>query len=99
MRQLIDIAEEVPGGEDVIFSTHCHNDLGLAMASTLIGAANGARQIEVTINSIGERLTKCLRRSRDGAVHARIGLPPGHEHHHQEIHRTSDMVSRATTAW
>lgn len=40
---------------NVIFSTHCHNDLGLATANTLAGIMNGARQVEVTINGIGER--------------------------------------------
>jgi len=44
-----------PGGDKVIFSTHCHNDLGLAAANTLSGVMNGARQVEVTINGVGER--------------------------------------------
>ena len=39
----------------MIFSTHCQNDLGLATANTLAGAHAGARQLEVTINGIGER--------------------------------------------
>jgi 2-isopropylmalate synthase len=39
----------------VVFSTHCHNDLGLATANTLAGVKNGARQVEVTMNGIGER--------------------------------------------
>ncbi|KAJ2369239.1 2-isopropylmalate synthase (Alpha-isopropylmalate synthase) (Alpha-IPM synthetase), partial [Coemansia sp. RSA 2607] len=43
------------GAERVVFSTHCHNDLGLATANTLAGISNGARQVEVTINGIGER--------------------------------------------
>ncbi len=45
----------VPGADNVIFSTHCQNDLGLATANTLAGAYAGARQVEVTINGIGER--------------------------------------------
>ncbi|KAK4349321.1 hypothetical protein RND71_032076 [Anisodus tanguticus] len=54
--QLIaDIKANTPGIEDVIISTHCHNDLGLATANTLAGAWGGARQVEVTINGIGER--------------------------------------------
>jgi 2-isopropylmalate synthase len=44
-----------PGADKVIFSTHCQNDLGLATANTLAGAHAGARQVEVTINGIGER--------------------------------------------
>jgi 2-isopropylmalate synthase len=46
---------ETPGGDSVIWSTHCHNDLGLATANTLAGVRSGARQVEVTINGIGER--------------------------------------------
>lgn len=49
------LIENVKGGRDVVFSTHCHNDLGLATANTLAGVMAGARQAEVTINGIGER--------------------------------------------
>ncbi|RXF74331.1 2-isopropylmalate synthase [Hansschlegelia zhihuaiae] len=49
------VRERVPGADKVIFSTHCHNDLGLAVANSLAGLAGGARQIECTINGIGER--------------------------------------------
>lgn len=44
-----------PGAEKVVWSTHCHNDLGLATANSLAGVAGGARQVEVTVNGIGER--------------------------------------------
>ncbi|KAJ6413537.1 hypothetical protein OIU84_006352 [Salix udensis] len=54
--QLIaDIKANTPGIENVIISTHCQNDLGLSTANTLSGACAGARQVEVTINGIGER--------------------------------------------
>nr|XP_043610201.1 2-isopropylmalate synthase A-like [Erigeron canadensis] len=54
--QLItDIKANTLGVENVIIATHCHNDLGLATANTLEGAYSGARQLEVTINGIGER--------------------------------------------
>jgi 2-isopropylmalate synthase len=46
---------KVPGIDDVILSTHCHNDLGMAVANTLAGIHAGARQAECTINGIGER--------------------------------------------
>lgn len=46
---------EVPGGDEVIFATHCHNDLGMATANSLAAVAGGARQIECTINGLGER--------------------------------------------
>jgi len=49
------LRERVPGGEKVVFSTHCHNDLGLAVANSLAGVLGGARQVECTINGIGER--------------------------------------------
>jgi len=45
----------VPGARDVIFSAHCHNDLGLAVANSLAAVQGGARQVECTINGIGER--------------------------------------------
>jgi 2-isopropylmalate synthase len=47
--------EKVAGIDQVVISTHCHNDLGLAVANSLAGVQNGARQIECTINGIGER--------------------------------------------
>ncbi|MWD27619.1 2-isopropylmalate synthase [Aquicoccus sp. SCR17] len=46
---------ECEGGRDVIFATHCHNDLGMATANSLAAVAGGARQIECTINGLGER--------------------------------------------
>jgi 2-isopropylmalate synthase len=49
------LRENVKGADKVIFSTHCQNDLGLATANSLAGALNGARQLECTINGIGER--------------------------------------------
>ena len=49
------LMEHVDGIDKAIISTHCHNDLGMATANTLSGVLNGARQVEVTINGIGER--------------------------------------------
>ena len=49
------LMENVKGIENVIISCHCHNDLGLATANSISGVLNGARQIECTINGIGER--------------------------------------------
>jgi 2-isopropylmalate synthase len=49
------LRENVKGIENVILSCHCHNDLGLATANSIAGVMNGARQIECTINGIGER--------------------------------------------
>ena len=49
------LKENVPNIDKVIISTHCHNDLGMATANTMMGILNGARQAEVTMNGIGER--------------------------------------------
>lgn len=49
------IIENVPNSDKAIFSCHCHNDLGMATANTLAGVLGGARQVEVTVNGIGER--------------------------------------------
>jgi len=49
------LIENVPNIDRAVISTHCHNDLGMATANTMMGIINGARQAEVTINGIGER--------------------------------------------
>ena len=71
--------ERVPELDDVILSVHCHDDLGLAVANSLAGVQAGARQVECTINGIGERAGNAsleeivmLLRTR------RAALRPGH---------------------
>ena len=54
IKYLCEHVEGIANG-DAILSTHCHNDLGMATANTISGVVNGARQVEVTINGIGER--------------------------------------------
>ena len=49
------LIERVPNSDKAVFSAHCHNDLGLAVANSLSAVLNGARQIECTINGLGER--------------------------------------------
>jgi 2-isopropylmalate synthase len=49
------VRSRVPGAENIILSTHCHDDLGLAVANTLAAISCGARQVEVAMNGIGER--------------------------------------------
>ena len=49
------LLERVPGADQIIFATHCHNDLGMATANALAAVEAGARQIECTINGLGER--------------------------------------------
>lgn len=91
------LIEGTPGGRDVIFSTHTHNDLGLATANTLAAVSAGARQVEVTINGIGERAGNSSLEefvmglyTRPQFYNLRTNVQT------QEIHRTSDMVSRYT---
>src|SRR5262249_39589154 len=50
-----EIRQRVPNADKAIFSTHCHDDLGLAVANSLAAVQGGVRQIECTINGIGER--------------------------------------------
>ncbi len=91
------LREKVPGGKDVIFSVHCHNDLGLATANTLAGIRAGARQAEVTVNGIGERAGNTSLEEVVMALYTRravFGLDTNIVT--QEIHRASDMVSRYT---
>ncbi len=90
------IRERVPGIEDVIMSAHCHNDLGMATANTLAAIKAGARQVEVTINGLGERagntaveeVVMALRTRPDsfGNVDTRIRA--------NELLATSQIVSR-----
>ena len=54
-----EIKRRVARHPDVVISAHCHNDLGMAVANTLSAVANGARQVEVAINGIGERAGNC----------------------------------------
>jgi 2-isopropylmalate synthase len=56
MAEIIDkVMREVPGIENVVVSVHCHDDLGLAVANSISGVTMGARQVECTINGLGER--------------------------------------------
>ena len=50
-----DLIERVPNSDKAVFSVHCHNDLGLAVGNSLAAVLNGARQVECTINGLGER--------------------------------------------
>ena len=93
------LRERVPGIEDVVMSAHCHNDLGMATANTLAAIKAGARQIEVTVNGLGERagntameeVVMALRTRPDafGNVDTRINA--------QEFLPTSQLVSRLSS--
>src|SRR5436190_5082665 len=53
------LKKNVSGADKVVFSAHCHNDLGMAVANSLAAVLNGARQVECTINGLGERAGNC----------------------------------------
>src|SRR5437667_759302 len=92
------LRNRVPGIEEVVLSAHCHNDLGMATANTLAAIKAGARQVEVTINGLGERagntaveeVVMALRTRPDsyGNVYTRINT--------QELLAASQLVSRLT---
>ena len=85
------------GNEDVIISTHCHNDLGLAVANALSGLSAGVRQIECTINGIGERAGNAALEEIVMAIKTRDDLLPYHTGIKTElISKASKIVSNAT---
>lgn len=93
--QLIaDIKTNVPNIEKAIISVHCHNDLGMAVANSLAGVKNGARQVEGTINGIGERAGNAAIEEVIMAIKTRkdfFGLETKIQT--QEFYRTSRMVA------
>jgi 2-isopropylmalate synthase len=89
------VREAVP--DDVVISTHCHNDLGLAVANSLAGIENGARQVEVAVNGIGERAGNCSLEEIAMIVRTRgEHLAVRHNLNIKEITRTSRLVSMTT---
>eukprot|EP01137_Pigoraptor_chileana_P015169 Opistho-2@70778 len=91
------LVENTAGANKVVWSTHCHNDLGLATANTLAGVRNGARQVEVTINGIGERAGNTSLEEIVMAIHTHAKDFPVHtEIDTTQIMRTSRMVSAYT---
>ncbi len=70
------IREGVPNIDKTVISVHCHNDLGLAVANTLAGVQNGARQVEVTLNGIGERAGNASLEELVMALYVRRDLLP-----------------------
>ncbi len=85
------------GERGVIISVHCHNDLGLAVANSLEAVRNGARQIEVAVNGIGERAGNCSLEEVVMAIRTRADLL-GRDHglDTRELTRTSRLVSSLT---
>ncbi len=94
--ELIRIVREATP-DHVVISTHCHNDLGLAVANSLAGIENGAGQVEVAVNGIGERAGNCSLEEIAMIVRTR-GQALGKQHglHIKEIVRTSRLVAMTT---
>lgn len=85
----------VPNIDQAIISVHCHNDLGLAVANSMAAVQAGARQIECTVNGIGERAGNCsleevamIMKTREDLLGVTTNIK------HQEIARTSKLVSQ-----
>ncbi len=68
------IKEQVPNINNATIAVHCHNDLGLAVANSIAAVLNGARQVECTINGVGERAGNCSLEEFVMAVHTRSDL-------------------------
>ncbi|ORX54470.1 HMGL-like-domain-containing protein [Hesseltinella vesiculosa] len=91
------LVDHVKGADKVTFSTHCHNDLGLATANTLAGIQNGARQVEVTINGIGERAGNTAMEEVVMAIHTHPALFPVHHTINTELfYPTSRIVAETS---
>ncbi|KAI8821841.1 2-isopropylmalate synthase [Fimicolochytrium jonesii] len=91
------LVRNVPGGDNVTWSTHCHNDLGLATANTLAGIVNGARQVEVTINGIGERAGNTSLEEIVMAIYTHPSTYPVHTTiDTYQIYHTSQLVTKKT---
>ncbi|MCJ2008583.1 2-isopropylmalate synthase [Methylobacterium sp. J-092] len=91
------VRARLPNADKAIFSVHCHNDLGLAIANTLAGIEGGARQVECTINGIGERAGNAALEEVVMAIRTRSDVLPyetGIES--TMLTRASKLVSHAT---
>lgn len=93
---IADVVNRVPNIDKAVISVHCHNDLGMATANSLTAVLNGARQIECTINGIGERAGNTALEEVVMAIKTRQDMFNGLDTriNTQEIHRVSQMVSQ-----
>jgi 2-isopropylmalate synthase len=91
------VRSHTPNIHKAVISVHCHNDLGLATANTLAGMISGARQVEVTINGIGERAGNTSLEEIAMSIHTRRSLLNlSMEINTKEIYPTSRLVSMIT---
>ncbi len=96
---IANLKQHVKGIDKAVLSTHCHNDLGVATANSLAGVRNGARQVECTINGIGERAGNAAMEEIVMALHTRQDFFDGQvttRINTREIFRTSQLVSQLT---
>lgn len=88
------LKNNVPNIDKAIIATHCHNDLGMATANTIAGVQNGARQVEVTINGIGERAGNTSMEEVVMAIKCHKSIPVHTDIVTQKIYQTSRLVSK-----
>ncbi|MBI2074893.1 MAG: 2-isopropylmalate synthase [Candidatus Levybacteria bacterium] len=86
--------ENVKNIDKAIISVHCHNDLGMATANSLSGVLNGAKQVEVTINGIGERAGNTSLEEVVMAIRTHKDIPVDTNINTKKIHEASRLVSR-----
>ncbi|MBP9641898.1 MAG: 2-isopropylmalate synthase, partial [Budvicia sp.] len=87
--------QRVPNIDKAIVSVHCHDDLGMSVANSITAVQAGARQVEGTINGLGERAGNCSLEEVIMAIKVRQDLLGVHTNiNHQEIYRTSQLVSQ-----
>jgi len=87
------VRRDVPGSAGIIFSTHCHNDLGMAVANSLAGIEGGARQVECTVNGIGERAGNAALEEIAAALAVRHDrFPYRNNIHMKQLYPTSKML-------
>src|SRR6195952_4350623 len=92
------VRENVPNSDKAVFSVHCHNDLGMAVANSMAGVRGGARQIECTINGIGERAGNAALEEVVMAMRTRNDkLPDWNKIATTMLTRASKIVSAATS--
>ena len=90
--------ERIRGIENIVLSSHCHNDLGLAVANSLAALEAGARQVECTINGIGERAGNAALEEVAAAIHVRQDqLPYHHSLDLKQLYPTSQVLGEIIT--
>ena len=87
------LVDNVSNIDEAIISTHCHNDLGLATANTIAGILNGARQVEVTMNGVGERAGNTAMEEVVMAVKSHSDIPVYTDIVTKDFHKASHTVS------